>query len=155
MLDKLNIEDLGDLDAQVPTSPSTPRAVSSSTVTAYIRGVGQADPLWGVDPAWIYLDDVYIARPQGALLDVFDAAASKCYAARRARCTAKHDRRAIKYISRGIPTEQEGFAAITVGNYSQLDVKRPTAARSAARTAACAAASRSPASTATASAKTW
>jgi iron complex outermembrane recepter protein len=46
---------------------------SSSTVTAYIRGVGQSDPLWGVDPGvGIYLDDVYIARPQGALLDVFD-----------------------------------------------------------------------------------
>nr|WP_291143027.1 Plug domain-containing protein [Dokdonella sp.] len=46
---------------------------SNSTVTAYIRGVGQADPLWGVDPGvGIYLDDVYIARPQGALLDVFD-----------------------------------------------------------------------------------
>ena len=45
---------------------------SNTTLTAYIRGVGQSDPLWGVDPGvGIYMDDVYIARPQGALLDVF------------------------------------------------------------------------------------
>ena len=72
-LDKLNVEDLGDLDAFVPNLTIYAARGSSSTVTAYLRGVGQADPLWGVDPGvGIYLDDVYIARPQGALLDVFD-----------------------------------------------------------------------------------
>ena len=30
---------------------------------------------------------------------------------------------AIKYISRGLPTQNEGFAQITVGNYGQLDAK--------------------------------
>ena len=72
-LDKLNVKDLGDLDAQVPNLTIYAARGSTSTVTAYIRGVGQADPLWGVDPGvGIYMDDVYIARPQGALLDVFD-----------------------------------------------------------------------------------
>jgi iron complex outermembrane receptor protein len=52
---------------------------------------------------------------------------------------------AIKYISRGLPTQTEGFAQITVGNYSQLDAKAPSAARSAAPTAACAPAWRWPA----------
>ena len=72
-LDTLNIKDLGDLDSQVPNLTIYAARGSTSTVTAYIRGIGQADPLWGVDPGvGIYLDDVYIARPQGALLDVFD-----------------------------------------------------------------------------------
>src|SRR5688572_31049348 len=72
-LDKLAVDDLGDLDAQVPNLTIYAARGSSSTVTAYIRGIGQADPLWGVDPGvGIYLDDVYIARPQGALLDVLD-----------------------------------------------------------------------------------
>jgi outer membrane receptor for ferrienterochelin and colicin len=72
-LDKLDVQDLGDLDAFVPNLTVYAARGSNSTVTAYIRGVGQADPLWGVDPGvGIYLDDVYIARPQGALLDVFD-----------------------------------------------------------------------------------
>ena len=72
-LDKMNVRDIGDLDAQVPNLTIYAARGSTSTVTAYIRGIGQADPLWGVDPGvGIYLDDVYIARPQGALLDVFD-----------------------------------------------------------------------------------
>src|SRR5690606_22182231 len=62
-IDKLNIKDIGDLDAQVPNLTIYAARGSTSTVTAYIRGVGQADPLWGVDPGvGIYLDDVYIAR---------------------------------------------------------------------------------------------
>ncbi|HEV8695527.1 MAG TPA: TonB-dependent receptor plug domain-containing protein, partial [Lysobacter sp.] len=62
-LDKLNVEDIGDLDAQVPNLTIYAARGSSSTVTAYIRGVGQSDPLWGVDPGvGIYMDDVYIAR---------------------------------------------------------------------------------------------
>ena len=42
---------------------------TNSTITAFIRGVGQQDPLWGYEPGvGIYIDDVYIARPQGAVL---------------------------------------------------------------------------------------
>ena len=41
---------------------------TNSTLTAYIRGIGQQDPLWGFEPGvGIYVDDVYIARPQGAV----------------------------------------------------------------------------------------
>src|SRR5918994_7280966 len=40
---------------------------SNSTLIAFIRGVGQQDPLWGFEPGvGLYIDDVYIARPQGA-----------------------------------------------------------------------------------------
>lgn len=46
---------------------------SNSTLTAFIRGIGQQDPLWGFEPGvGLYVDDVYIARPQGAVLDIYD-----------------------------------------------------------------------------------
>ena len=46
---------------------------TNSTITAFIRGVGQQAPLWGYEPGvGIYIDDVYIARPQGAVLDLLD-----------------------------------------------------------------------------------
>ena len=46
---------------------------SNSTLVAFIRGVGQQDPLWGFEPGvGLYVDDVYVARPQGAILDIFD-----------------------------------------------------------------------------------
>lgn len=124
-IDKLNVKDIADLDAQVPNLTIYAARGSSSTVTAYIRGVGQADPLWGVDPGvGIYLDDVYIARPQGALLDVFDVGRIEVLRGPQGTLYGKNTiGGAIKYISRGLPTQFEGYGQITVGNYGQLDVK--------------------------------
>jgi iron complex outermembrane receptor protein len=120
------IDDLGDLDAQVPNLTIYAARGSASTVTAYIRGIGQADPLWGVDPGvGIYLDDVYIAGPQGALLDVFDVSdAWKCCAAPQGTLYGKntHRRRDQVHLAR-LPATTSGFGSITVGNYNQLDVK--------------------------------
>src|SRR6185369_13797349 len=46
---------------------------SNSTLIAFIRGIGQQDPVWSFEPGvGLYVDDVYIARPQGAVLDVYD-----------------------------------------------------------------------------------
>ena len=124
-LDKLNVQDLSDLGAQVPNLTVYAARGASSTVTAYIRGVGQSDPTWGADPGvGIYLDDVYIARPQGALLDVFDVERIEVLRGPQGTLYGKNTiGGAIKYISRGLPTQTEGFAQITVGNYNQLDAK--------------------------------
>jgi iron complex outermembrane recepter protein len=124
-MEKLNVEDIGDLDAQVPNLTIYAARGSSSTVTAYIRGIGQSDPLWGVDPGvGIYLDDVYIARPQGALLDVFDVDRVEVLRGPQGTLYGKNTiGGAIKYISRGLPKEADGYAQLTVGNYGQLDMK--------------------------------
>ncbi|MGZ8363870.1 MAG: TonB-dependent receptor [Caulobacteraceae bacterium] len=46
---------------------------SNSTLIAFIRGIGQQDPLWGFESGvGLYIDDVYVARPQGAVLDIYD-----------------------------------------------------------------------------------
>ena len=46
---------------------------TNTTLTAFIRGVGQQDPVAGFEQGvGIYLDDVYLNRPQGALLDIYD-----------------------------------------------------------------------------------
>lgn len=124
-LDRLAVDDLGDLDAQVPNLTVYAARGSSSTITAYIRGIGQSDPLWGVDPGvGIYMDDVYIARPQGALLDVFDVERIEVLRGPQGTLYGKNTiGGAIKYVSRGLSREFDGFASVTVGNYDQLDVK--------------------------------
>jgi len=124
-LERLAVEDLGDLDAQVPNLTIYAARGSNSTVTAYIRGIGQSDPLWGVDPGvGIYLDDVYIARPQGALLDVFDVERVEVLRGPQGTLYGKNTiGGAIKYVSRGLPRETGGFASATLGNYGQADFK--------------------------------
>jgi iron complex outermembrane receptor protein len=124
-LEDFNVEDLSDLGAQVPNLTIYAARGSSSTVTAYIRGVGQSDPLWGVDPGvGIYLDDVYIARPQGALLDVFDVERIEVLRGPQGTLYGKNTiGGAIKYISRALDPEFGGKASLTLGNYSQQDAK--------------------------------
>ncbi len=124
-LDRLGTRDISDLDAQVPNLTIYAARGSSSTLTTFIRGVGQADPLWGVDPGvGLYLDDVYIARPQGALLDVFDVERIEVLRGPQGTLYGKNTiGGAIKYISRGLPTEFDGTASITAGNYGQMDLK--------------------------------
>ena len=124
-LDKLNIKDIGDLDAQVPNLTIYAARGSSSAATAYIRGVGQSDTLWGVDPGvGIYLDDVYIARPQGALLDVFDVERIEVLRGPQGTLYGKNTiGGAIKYISKGLRSDFNGYGSITVGNYGQRDIK--------------------------------
>ena len=70
--------DISELQTQVPNLSVYQGRNQSTTLTAFLRGIGQADPLWGVDPGvGLYIDDVYVARPQGALLDVYDVAAHR------------------------------------------------------------------------------
>jgi iron complex outermembrane receptor protein len=114
-LEDFNVEDLSDLDAQVPNLTVYAARGSSSTITAYIRGVGQSDPLWGVDPGvGIYLDDVYIARPQGALLDVFDVERIEVLRGPQGTLYGKNTiGGAIKYVSRPLDTEFGGRVSLT------------------------------------------
>lgn len=124
-LDRLNVKDLGDLGAFVPNLTIYAARGSSSTVTAYIRGIGQSDPLWGVDPGvGIYLDDVYIARPQGALLDVFDVERIEVLRGPQGSLYGKNTiGGAIKYVSSPIEDDFYGRMSVTAGNYGQLDGK--------------------------------
>ena len=58
------------------TTPNTTLKVSrgtNSTLTPFIRGIGQQDPVAGFEQGvGLYLDDVYFNRPQAAVLDIYD-----------------------------------------------------------------------------------
>lgn len=124
-LDTLNVQDLSGLAGQVPNTTIYAARGSTSTVTAYIRGIGQSDPLWGVDPGvGIYLDDVYIARPQGALLDVFDVDRVEVLRGPQGTLYGKNTiGGAIKYVSRKLDKDFGGYAQATVGTDGQMDAK--------------------------------
>ena len=65
--------DISELAQSVPSVTLEASRATNSTLTAFIRGVGQQDPLAGFEQGVaLYLDDVYMARPQGALLDIYD-----------------------------------------------------------------------------------
>jgi len=125
MLERLNVQDLTGLQGFVPNLTVYAARGSSSTLTAYIRGVGQADPLWGVDPGvGLYIDDVYIARPQGALLDVLDVERIEVLRGPQGTLYGKNTiGGAIKYVTRPLRPEFGADVRATVGNYSQADLR--------------------------------
>ncbi|MGD9966158.1 MAG: TonB-dependent receptor [Hyphomonadaceae bacterium] len=72
-LDQRGAADITVLQQTSPNSTVQVARGSNSTLIAFIRGVGQQDPLWGFEPGvGLYVDDVYVARPQAAVLDIFD-----------------------------------------------------------------------------------
>ena len=70
-LDRMQVDDLGDLTGIVPNLALNIGDAANAVV--YVRGVGQRDSLSFADPGvGIYLDDIYLGRAQGAFLDVID-----------------------------------------------------------------------------------
>ena len=124
-LARANIQSLADLQERVPNLTVYASRGTNTTLTAFIRGVGQADPVWGVDPGvGIYFDDVYMARPQGALLDVFDVQRIEVLRGPQGTLYGKNTiGGAIKYISRPLARENGASAEVGLGNYQQRNVK--------------------------------
>jgi iron complex outermembrane recepter protein len=119
------VSNLADIQSQVPALTVYAARGTSSTITAYIRGVGQSDPLWGVEPGvGLYIDDVYIARPQGALLEVFDVERVEVLRGPQGTLYGRNSiGGAIKYISSPISENSELNLKMTLGSYGRKDIK--------------------------------
>lgn len=109
-------------------SPNTTLQASrgtNSTLTAFIRGVGQEDPLWGYEPGvGIYIDDVYVARPQGAVLDILNVERIEVLRGPQGTLYGKNTiGGALKYVTKEMSGDTEFAMSGTVGSYNQRDVK--------------------------------
>jgi iron complex outermembrane receptor protein len=120
-----NVTSLEDLNSFVPNMKISQDRATSSTINVYIRGVGQSDPLWGFDPAvGVYIDDVYLARPQAALLDVLDVQRLEVLSGPQGTLYGKNTiAGAIKYVTRDIVGPTDLTASVTGGNYGEHDFK--------------------------------
>ncbi|WMS87553.1 TonB-dependent receptor [Pleionea litopenaei] len=98
---------------------------TNSTMTAFIRGVGQQDPLWGYEPGvGIYIDDVYIARPQGAVLDILNIERVEVLRGPQGTLYGKNTiGGAVKYVTIEMTGDAEFGARATIGSFNQRDVK--------------------------------
>src|SRR3990170_751330 len=68
-----DVTQLSNLAPNVTFDAGTPFSGSSSTLAAYIRGIGQNDFAFNLDPGvGVYLDGVYLARTVGANTDLGD-----------------------------------------------------------------------------------
>jgi iron complex outermembrane recepter protein len=124
-LEQQAVTSLGDLNSFVPNMKISSDRATSSTINVYIRGVGQSDPLWGFEPGvGVYIDDVYLARPQAALLDVYDVERLEILRGPQGTLYGKNTiAGAIKYVTRDIVGPASVTASVTGGDYGERDVK--------------------------------
>ena len=120
-----DVTNLEDLNSFVPNFKIAADRATSSTINVYIRGVGQSDPLWGFDPGvGVYVDDVYLARPQTALLDVLDVQDIEILRGPQGTLYGKNTiAGAIKYVTRDIDGPATLTASVTGGNFGEHDEK--------------------------------
>jgi iron complex outermembrane recepter protein len=116
--------DIGELTQAVPSVTFEPSRATNSTLTAFIRGVGQQDPLAGFEQGVaLYVDDVYIARPQGALLDIYDVERIEVLRGPQGTLYGRNAvGGAIKYVTRRLDDEPDLRLKASYGSYNQIDL---------------------------------
>ncbi len=122
-LDKSGAVDITNLQNVAPNVTFVISRGSNSTLTTFIRGIGQQDPLWGFEPGvGLYVDDVYVARPQGAVLDIFDIERVEVLRGPQGTLYGRNTiGGAIKYVTARHSDEPEFRAKFNVGSYNQFD----------------------------------
>jgi iron complex outermembrane receptor protein len=123
-LDMRGATDITELQKDTPNLTLQVARGSNSTLIAFIRGVGQQDPLWGFDPGvGLYVDDVYIARPQGAVLDIFDVERIEVLRGPQGTLYGRNTiGGAVKYVTRRIGNENNLSIRGAAGTDSQADL---------------------------------
>ncbi len=117
------VPDLVTIGQSMPNVTLEVSRATSSTLTAFIRGVGQQDPVAGFEGGvGIYLDDVYLARPQGTVFDIYEVERVEVLRGPQGTLYGRNTiGGAVKYITRRLPAESEFAFKLNVGEYQQVD----------------------------------
>ncbi len=124
MLQNQGIQDIVEMAKFTPNLTLEVSRGSNTTLTAFIRGVGQQDPVAGFEAGvGLYIDDVYINRPQGAVLDIYDVERIEVLRGPQGTLYGRNTiGGAVKYVTKRLGDEPELNVRGSVGTYEQLDL---------------------------------
>jgi iron complex outermembrane receptor protein len=123
-LERQGATDITDLSDTTPNVTLETSRGTNTTLTAFIRGVGQQDPVAGFEAGvGLYLDDVYLNRPQAAVLDIYDVERIEVLRGPQGTLYGRNTiGGAIKYVTRRLPTAAELRVRANIGSYQQADL---------------------------------
>ena len=118
------IQDLTQIAQQVPNITLEVSRGTNTTLTAFIRGVGQQDPVAGFEAGvGLYVDDVYLNRPQAAVLDVYDVERIEVLRGPQGTLYGRNTiGGAIKYVTAALPDDTSVKIRGTYGSFDQADL---------------------------------
>ncbi|MEO8722740.1 MAG: TonB-dependent receptor [Sphingobium sp.] len=126
MLEQRGQSNLADLGGSAPnvTLRQAP-ATYGPSVVAYIRGVGQRDSSFALEPGvGIYIDDVYLPTLHGSLLNLVDLERVEILRGPQGTLAGQNSiGGAIKLYSKKPDGSNDGYLAATYGSYNRLELK--------------------------------
>lgn len=138
-LDRQQAITLDDLSFAAPNLAITRNQTTSNSAQIYIRGIGQDDSTPTNEPGvGIYLDDVYLARSQGALLDLMDIERIEVLRGPQGSLYGRNSTGgAIKLVTRRPDLSNTRFVGdASIGRFGRVDVRASASTPLAAGTAA-------------------
>lgn len=119
-------ENIVDLSASVPNLIVYPQTTNTTSGAVYIRGLGQDDstPVQESQVA-VYIDDVYMPRSQGTLIDLGDFERIEVLRGPQGTLYGRNsDGGAIKYVTvKPSLTDTNGWAEVIGGSFERTDVR--------------------------------
>jgi iron complex outermembrane receptor protein len=121
---KQGVQDIVAVAQQVPNVTLEVSRGTNTTLTAFIRGVGQQDPVAGFEAGvGLYIDDVYLNRPQAAVLDIYDVERIEVLRGPQGTLYGRNTiGGAIKYVTAPLPDKTSVKIRGTYGSYDQADL---------------------------------
>ncbi|WP_108810860.1 TonB-dependent receptor domain-containing protein [Sphingorhabdus sp. Alg231-15] len=118
------VQEITEIGQQVPNLTLEVSRGTNTTLTAFIRGVGQQDPVAGFEAGvGLYVDDVYLNRPQAAVLDIYDVERIEVLRGPQGTLYGRNTiGGAIKYVSRRLSDDTSIKVKGTYGSYDQADL---------------------------------
>jgi iron complex outermembrane recepter protein len=115
--------DITDIGQTTPNTTLEASRGTNSTLSAFIRGIGQQDPVSGFEQGvGIYLDDVYLNRPQAAVLDIYDVERIEVLRGPQGTLYGRNTiGGAVKYVTKALPQDPSFKARVTYGSYDQAE----------------------------------
>jgi iron complex outermembrane recepter protein len=126
MLEARGQTNIAQVAAQAPNVSLTPQPQNGGTgLIAYIRGVGQTDFNYAMDPGvGIYIDDVYIPTLSSSLLELIDLDRIEILRGPQGTLAGKNSiGGAIKLFSQKPQGDGSGSAQVTYGSYNRVEVR--------------------------------
>jgi iron complex outermembrane receptor protein len=122
-LENQGAQDITEIAQTTPNVTLESSRGTNTTLSAFIRGIGQQDPVAGFEQGvGLYIDDVYLNRPQAAVLAIYDVERIEVLRGPQGTLYGRNTiGGAIKYVTRRLGDTPEFHVRGNLGTYRHAD----------------------------------